>query len=282
MAAAHVKWMSCSTWSMQPCSRCSTSMAEAIRSAWEAAARRWGGEAVGRAVGRAVREAASASAPHDPAQLPPRPARRGGSPPPCARLPAKALTLVASMPSSAPSCSKEMFVYSLEAASMLCSITARSSTCAARGCRLGLQAGVAGWGCRLGARGAVRGSLAGHTVEPSLSVATWWGAREAAKAATSSWRRGAGTPRLSRCAVRASRPAPPTRYAYDALHLRRATATALPALPSLRCPPYSRAGGGHGRRAVRSRRTMTPYPVPPTPYPVPRTPHPSPCAAAAP
>ena len=231
-------------------------------------------------MGRPVREAASASAPHDPAQLPPRPTRRRGSTPPCARLPPKARALVASMPSSAPSCSKEMFVYSLEAASMLCSITARSSTCAARGCRLGVQAGGAGWGCRLGARGAGRGTLAGPTVEPSLSVATWWGAREAAKAATSSWRRGAGTPRVSRCAVRVSRPTPPTSYAYDALHLRRATTTALPALPSLPCPPYSRAGGGHGRRAVRSSRTMTPYPLPPTPYPPP--PHPLPCAAGAP
>ena len=110
---------------------------------------------------RPVREAASASAPHDPAQLPPRPTRRRGSTPPCARLPPKARALVASMPSSAPSCSKEMFVYSLEAASMLCSITARSSTCGARGCRLGVQAGIAGWGCRLGARGCRPGHAGG-------------------------------------------------------------------------------------------------------------------------
>eukprot|EP00964_Phaeocystis_antarctica_P027971 scaffold15771_cov36-Phaeocystis_antarctica.AAC.1 len=48
------------------------------------------------------------------------------------------------MPSSAPSCSKEILLYSLDAASMLCSITARSSTCGARGCRLGARTGHAG------------------------------------------------------------------------------------------------------------------------------------------
>ena len=71
-------------------------------------------------------------------------------------------------------------------------------------------------------------------------------------------------------------------YTSHGLHLRRATATGLPALPSLPCPPYSRAGGGHGRLTLRSRRSMTPYPLPPTPYPLPPTPYPMPCAAAAP
>jgi hypothetical protein len=140
------------------------------------------------AVRRSVREAASARAPHSPAQLPPRPLGTEAPRPPCARRPPKARALVASMPSSAPSCSKEMFVYSLEAASMLCSMTARSSTCGARGCRLGLQAGVAGWGCRLGLQAGRAGVQAG---------VAGWGCRlglQAGRAGVQAGARGGGPP----------------------------------------------------------------------------------------
>ena len=155
---------------------------------------------------------------------------------------------------------------------MLCSITARSSTCGARGCRPGVQAGVAGWGCRLGlpagragcrqglAGGAHRGAVVerGHLVgreggREGRHLLLAQGSRHAAAESV----RSEGIPTCTTHALRLRRPAPTTRYGHCP------PCAALPALPSLLA---------RWRRARAAGRAQPPHhdPVPRTPYPVPR------------